>query len=220
MKKFFTLSRTMHGILDLAAPGFAALLWLGDFPHWQIILLSIFTAFAAYTAIYTLNDLVGIAVDREKFTEGGINEGYSVEASDMRYPLAQNILSYRSGMIWFAFWFALALVGSYLLNPAIVIILITATVLEVIYCLLLKVTYWRTLISGLVKMSGPIAAVFVVDTILHPTSCYSYLFGSSFGRLVDKMCQRIGTIQLKINASAQKPSPFNLDLKKRGWSFS
>jgi len=164
MKRFFTLSRTTHGILDLAAPGFCAILWLGDFPHWQITLLSIFTAFAAYTAIYALNDLVGIAVDREKFAEGGINEGYSVEASAMRYPLAQNILSYRSGLLWFAFWFATAIIGSYLLNPVIVFILIAAAISEVIYCLLLKVTYWRTLISGLVKMSGPIAAVFVVDT--------------------------------------------------------
>ncbi len=162
MKKFFALSRTTHGVLDLAMPGFVALLWLGDFPHWQVILLSIFTAFAGYTAIYALNDLVGIAVDKEKFA-GGINAGYSVEASDMRYPLAQNVLSYKSGLLWFAFWFVLALIGSYLLNPKIIFILIAAAILEVIYCLLLKVTYLRTLVSGLVKSSGPIAAIFVVD---------------------------------------------------------
>ena len=166
MKRYFSLSRTMHGILDLAAPGFCAILWLGDFPRWDIILISIITAFAAYTAIYALNDLVGLSVDREKFAQGGINQGYSVEASDMRYPLAQNALSYRNGLLWFVFWFALALVGCYLLNPVIVWILIAAAILEVVYCLLLKVTYWRTLISGLVKMSGPIAAVFVVDA--HP----------------------------------------------------
>ncbi len=163
MKQFLALSRTMHGILDLAAPGFCAVLWLGSFPSWQIIALSIFTAFAAYTAIYALNDLVGIAVDRQKFTEGGINAGYSVESSNMRYPLAQNILPYRSGLLWFAFWFAVALACSYLLNPVIVLILIAAALLEVVYCLLLKVTYWRTLVSGLVKASGPISAIFVVD---------------------------------------------------------
>jgi 4-hydroxybenzoate polyprenyltransferase len=162
MKRFFALSRTTHGVLDMATPGFCALLWLGDFPRWQIILLSLFTAFAAYTAIYALNDLVGIAVDREKFA-GGINAGYSVEASDMRYPLAQNVLSFRDGLLWFAGWFALALIGSYLLNPAIVIILIAAAILEVVYCLLFKITYLRTLVSGLVKSGGPIAAVFAVD---------------------------------------------------------
>ncbi len=168
MKKFFALSRTTHGVLDLATPGFCALLWLGDFPQWQVILLSVFTAFAAYTAIYALNDLVGIIVDKEKFA-GGINAGYSVEASDMRYPLAQNVLSYRSGVLWFAVWFIAAIVGSYLLNPLIVIILVTASVLEVIYCLLLKVTYLRTFVSGLVKSSGPIAAVFVVEPSPSPS---------------------------------------------------
>jgi 4-hydroxybenzoate polyprenyltransferase len=162
MKRFFALSRTTHGILDLAMPGFVALLWLGAFPPLWMTSLSIFTAFTAYTAIYALNDLVGISVDREKFS-GGMNAGYSVEASDMRYPLAQNILPYRSGWFWFAAWFALALIGSYILNPVIVLILTAATVLEVIYCLLLKITYLRTFVSGLVKSSGPIAAIFVVD---------------------------------------------------------
>jgi len=164
MNRFFALSRTSHGILELATPAFCALLWLGGLPHWTTILLSLFTAFAAYTAIYALNDLVGIFVDREKFSGSGINAGYSVEASELRYPLARNILSIRQGTLWMAFWFALALVGSYILNPVIVFILITAALLEVVYCLLLKVTYLRTFVSGLVKASGPIAAVFVVNT--------------------------------------------------------
>jgi 4-hydroxybenzoate polyprenyltransferase len=163
MKRFFALSRTTHGILDLAMPGFVALLWLGEFPPLLTIALSLFTAFAAYTAIYALNDLVGVMVDREKFAEG-INAGYSVEASDLRYPLARDILPYRNGFAWFAIWFALALAGSYFLNPVIVVILITAAILEVIYVLLLKVTYLRTFVSGLVKSSGPIAAIYVVDT--------------------------------------------------------
>jgi 4-hydroxybenzoate polyprenyltransferase len=162
MKRFFALSRTTHGVLDLAMPGFVALLCLGKFPQWQIILLSVFTAFAGYTAVYTLNDLMGVAVDKEKFI-GGINPGYSVEASTFRHPLAQNALSYQNGLLWFAGWFIAALVGSYLLNPAIIVILITAAFLEVIYCLLFKVTCLRTLVSGLVKSSGPIAALYVID---------------------------------------------------------
>lgn len=169
MQRFLALSRTSHGVLDLATPGFCALLWLGGFPHWSIILLSIFTAFAGYTAIYALNDLVGLAVDREKFAVTGLNAGYSVEASEMRYPLARNILSYQSGWAWMIFWFILAGIGSYLLNPFIVIILIAAAILETIYCLLLKVTYLRTFVSGMVKASGPIAAIFVVDRNPSPT---------------------------------------------------
>lgn len=163
MKRFFALSRTTHGVLDIAGPGFSALLWLGAFPEWQVLLLSLVTAFAGYTAIYALNDLVGVTVDREKFAGEGINQGYSVEASDMRYPLAQNLLSMRSGLVWFLFWITIALIGSYLLNPTIILIVVSATLLEIVYCKLFKVTYLRTLVSGLVKASGPIAAVFVVN---------------------------------------------------------
>ena len=173
MKRFFALSRTSHGILDLATPAFCALLWLGSFPQLPVILLSLFTAFAGYTAVYALNDLVGVKVDKEKFAGSGINPGYSVEASEQRYPLAQNLISFKGGLFWMGTWFILALAGSYLLNPVIVFILLAAAVLETIYCLLLKVTYLRTLVSGVVKTSGPIAAVFVVDS--NPSSYFLLL---------------------------------------------
>lgn len=163
MRRFLALSRSTHGILDVALPGFAALLWLGDLPPWPVLLLSVFTAVAGYTAIYALNDLVGIHVDREKFATGGINPGYAVEATALRHPLAQGRLSLRSGLAWFATWYALTLVGAYLINPPIVLVVLLAALLEVAYCALLKVTYWRTLVSGLVKSCGPVAAVFVVQ---------------------------------------------------------
>jgi len=162
MERFWALSRTTHGVLDLAMPGFVALLWLGAFPPFWTIVLSLFTAFAAYTAIYALNDLVGLAVDKEKFA-GGINAGYSVEASDLRYPLARNALSIRNGLLWCIVWYAAALIGAYFLNPFIDVILIAAAILEAIYVFLFKVTYLRTFVSGLVKSSGPVAAIFVVD---------------------------------------------------------
>ncbi len=101
-------------------------------------------------------------MDKEKF-RGGINPGYLIEASAYRHPLAQNMVSVRGGLLWFAAWFTAALIGSYLLNPAIVVILIAAAVLEVIYCLLLKVTCLRTFIGGMVKSAGPVAAIFAMD---------------------------------------------------------
>lgn len=163
MSRFFALSRTNHAILDITAPAFCALLWLGDFPRWDTILLSLFTAFAAYTAIYALNDLLGIRCDREKFANLRVNPGYGVEASPQRHPLAQGLLSVRSGLLWAGTWFALALIGSYVLNPTIVLVLLGAAALESIYCLLQNVTHLRTLVSGVVKTCGPIAAILVVD---------------------------------------------------------
>lgn len=163
MRRFLALSRSAHGILDVALPGFAALLWLGTLPAWPILALSVFTAVAGYTAIYALNDLVGVKTDQEKFAAVGLTPGYSVEASELRYPLAQKLLSVRSGLAWFGFWYVLTLIGAWLINPPIVLIVLAAAVLEIAYCLLLKVTYWRTLVSGLVKSCGPFAAVFVVQ---------------------------------------------------------
>ncbi len=161
MRRFLALSRSKHGMVDAAMPGFVALLWLGHLPSARVLLLSLLTAAAGYTAIYALNDLLGVKADREKFA-GGINQGYSLEASRMRHPLAQGMLSMSGAVSWFVVWYALTLIGAYLLNPALVWIVIAAAVAEAVYCLLLKVTFWRMLVSGLVKSAGPIAAVFVV----------------------------------------------------------
>lgn len=162
MRKFLALSRSTHGVLDIAMAGFAALLWLGHFPEWKVLLVALVTAGAGYTAIYALNDLLGVKVDREKFAGQGINPGYSVEASDLRYPIAQGKLSLKSGIVWFACWYAVALVGAWWLNPLLVFVVLAAPFLEAGYCMLLKVTYWRVVVSGLVKSLGPVAAVLTV----------------------------------------------------------
>ena len=162
MKKFLALSRSTHGVLDIAMAGFAALLWLGHLPSWPVLAVALVTALAGYTAIYALNDLIGVKVDREKFAGAGPNPGYSVEASDLRYPIAQGQLSLGAGIAWFSAWFVVALVGAWWLNPFLVVVVLAAPVLETLYCVLFKVTHWRVLVSGLVKSLGPIAAVLAV----------------------------------------------------------
>lgn len=65
-KLLLGLSRTPHGLLDVATPGLAALLCLGHFPDTSVIIVGLITAFAGYTAVYALNDLVDRRVDRER----------------------------------------------------------------------------------------------------------------------------------------------------------
>ncbi|MBE9537563.1 MAG: UbiA family prenyltransferase [Proteobacteria bacterium] len=163
MKRFFALSRTQHGIIDLSTTAFAALIWLGSFPDLSFTALALLTAFAGYTAIYALNDLMGQKVDKEKHDGGVLQSGYSVEASDDHHPLVQGVLSTNAALAWMGFWLLVALVGSWLLNPVIIIILGVGCVFEIAYCKLLKVTHWRILLSGVVKACGPVAAVFAVD---------------------------------------------------------
>lgn len=161
MRRFLALSRSAHGLLDIAMPGFVALLWLGHFPSWPVLALSLGAAVAGYTAIYALNDIMGVGDDKGKVA-GGVRPGYSVEASAMRYPIAQNLIGMKAALAWFGFWIAVAVACIWLLNPTILAILLAAAVLEIIYVRLFKVTWWRTLISGLVKSAGPVAAVYAV----------------------------------------------------------
>ena len=51
------------------------------------------------------------------------------------------------------------------MNPICAMIFLAGGLLEAIYCLLLRVTYLRTLVSGVVKTLGAIAAVFAVGPV-------------------------------------------------------
>jgi 4-hydroxybenzoate polyprenyltransferase len=162
---FMALSRTLHGLLDLATPALGALLWLGGFPPLGVTLLGLLTAFAGYTAVYALNDLVDIVHDRRKLAYRGVptdQQGY-LDAVMVRHPLAQGLLSIPAGIGWVVFWSALALMGAYKLNPVCFYLFLAGTGLEVVYCLMLRFSQFRTLLSGLVKTTGGIAAVFAVD---------------------------------------------------------
>jgi 4-hydroxybenzoate polyprenyltransferase len=163
LKLFFSLSRTPHGLLDIAAPALSALLWLGVFPSWPVILLGLTAAFAGYTAIYALNDLVDFKIDTEKMKEYSPNKaGDYLDALLIRHPIAQGVLSFRKGLFWVFAWGALAFVAAYALNPLCALILLLGTGLEIAYCLTIRVTHLRTLVSGVVKTLGGMAGVFAV----------------------------------------------------------
>ena len=164
LKLYFALSRTPHGLLDMCTPAFGALLWLGHFPPLGVILLGLITTFAGYTAVYALNDVIDFEADKEK----AATDGFSTSQSDLdslivRHPMAQGLLSFKQGLIWTLAWGSVALVGAYILNPVCVLIFLAGCSLEAIYCMLWRVSPFRTIVSGAVKTSGAIAAVFAVD---------------------------------------------------------
>jgi 4-hydroxybenzoate polyprenyltransferase len=170
LKLFLALSRTPHGLLDLATPGLSALLCLGAFPPAKVILLGLITVFAGYTAVYALNDLVDYRTDIAKIRDGRQMEAGYLDGMMVRHPMAQGLLSFWEGLVWALAWTAVALVGAYLLNPVCALIFIAGAVLETVYCLMLRVSHWRTLVSGVVKTLGGIAAAFAVDP--HPSPVF------------------------------------------------
>ncbi len=165
-KAFLALSRTPHGIIDMATPCFAALVWLGGFPPLWVTVLGLVTAFSGYTAVYALNDVVDFHQDRKKIAmvETSSSHGdIDIDGVWVRHPLAQGILPYSSGVLWVAAWSSLAMTGAWILNPICLLIFLTGCLLEILYCRMLTVSHYRILISGMVKTLGAIAAVFAVD---------------------------------------------------------
>ena len=161
---FLALSRSPHLLLDLATPGLAALLCLGAFPAASVIVLGLITAFSGYTAVYALNDIIDYRVDKELIHSYTAHESKpDLDSVFVRHPLAQGMLSYKEALFWTIAWAVPALAGAFSLNPICLVIFLGASLFEVIYCYLLKITHLRTIISGIVKTSGPIAAVFAVN---------------------------------------------------------
>lgn len=166
LKLFLALSRTPHGIIDMTAPCFAALLWLGGFPSVDVVLVGLLTVFAGYTAVYALNDVIGYRTDREKIRDGALPPapaGGDLDATMVRHPMAQGALSFREGTVWTLIWSAVAVAGAWHLNPVCVAIFAAGCLLEAVYCLLWRVSPFRAVVSGAVKTTGAVAAVFAVD---------------------------------------------------------
>jgi 4-hydroxybenzoate polyprenyltransferase len=148
----------------MATPAFAALLWHGSFPSLKITLLGLITAFAGYTAVYALNDLVDYRVDKKRVDEGLFPALQNdLDSIFVRHPLAHGLLPFKKALLWIVAWAFLALLGAYLLNPACAVIFLGGCLLEAIYCILWNSGYLKVLISGAVKTSGAMAAVFAVD---------------------------------------------------------
>jgi 4-hydroxybenzoate polyprenyltransferase len=164
IKLFMALSRTPHGLLDMCTPLLTALLWLGHPPEMEIIVKGMIAAFAGYTAVYALNDIVDYRSDKEKLKNADLqrNNGY-LDAVYIRHPLAQGFLSMPEAVAWACGWMMISLLCAYLLNPVCALILVGGCLLEILYCLLLQVSHLRTLVSGIVKTLGGLAAIFAVD---------------------------------------------------------
>ncbi|MDD3990672.1 MAG: UbiA family prenyltransferase [Desulfobacterales bacterium] len=169
LKLFMALSRTPHGMIDMATPALGALLWLGALPPLEVILVGLVTVFSGYTAVYALNDLVDCLADRDKVRAGGYqgDDDY-LDGALVRHPLAQGMLGFRAGAAWAVGWTVLAMIGAWWLNPVCLVIFLAACVLEVAYCRLWRVSPFRTVISGVVKTAGTVAAVFAVDPAPSP----------------------------------------------------
>jgi 4-hydroxybenzoate polyprenyltransferase len=163
-KLLLGLSRTPHGVLDMATPAMAALLWLGHFPAASTVIVGLITAFAGYTAVYALNDIVDCRVDVERLSIGeGSGALFDVDAIMAPHPIARGLLPFKIGFIWMLFWAVVALTGAWWLNPVCALIFMISASLETLYCKLLRITHLKIIPSAIVKATGGLAGVYAVD---------------------------------------------------------
>jgi len=161
---YLGLSRTPHGLLDVATPAMAALLWLGSFPSWPVIIVGLVTAFAGYNAVYALNDLIDYRVDCDRISQKEDKlVFFHVDELLVRHPIAKGLLSFQQGLIWCCVWAVVAIVGAFWLNPMCVGVFFVSAFFEALYCRLLKVTHLKVIPSAIVKSSGGLAGVLAVD---------------------------------------------------------
>ena len=164
LKLLFALSRTPHGLVDMAAPALAALLCLGHFPPLPVVIIGIITVFAGYTAVYALNDVIDFQTDKQKVCLGGYCDGEDfLDGALIRHPMAKGVLDFSTGLVWTVCWALIALAGAWWLNPVCLYIFLAGCILEGLYCLLLRVTPVRAVINGVVKTLGAVAAVYAVE---------------------------------------------------------
>ena len=214
------LSRTPHSLLDMCTPLLAALLWLGRPPELQVILLGTIAVFAGYTAVYALNDIVDYRNDVKKIAQAEFHRdiGY-LDAAYIRHPLAHRFLSMSEAVAWTGFWVTVSLSCAFVLNPVCALILVIGCILEILYCLLLQVSHLRTLVSGIVKTLGGLAAIFAVDASPDPTLLLLIFFWLFFGKSVVRMSRLTGMTSRRIITCRLKLFRF-LSARKRQASLS
>ncbi len=162
-KRFIGLSRMTHSILDIAHPLIGAILVCGTFPKMSIIAIGLLAAFAGFTAVFALNDVMDARVDAEKMARYRKNtEAFDLDSVGSRHPIAQGILSQDAAIAWVVSWGLLALLLAFVLNPLCPVLLLAAIALEMVYCRLLRITHWKTLLSGVMVALGGLAGVYAV----------------------------------------------------------
>ncbi len=175
VRAYFGLSRMSHSVLDIAHPCVGALVALGSFPQAIPLMIGLIAAFAGFTAVFAINDLVDWRVDTERMQKYCRDSSqFDLDSLGYRHPIAQEKLSFRKALAWVLFWGLLSLTLAFVLNPLCCLLFLIAISLEVCYCKLLRKTHWKTLLSGCMVGVGAVAGIYAYKN--SPSLAYVFSF--------------------------------------------
>lgn len=150
-------SRVVQATLSVAQPFAVAMVALHGFPSMDRLLLGLSAAWAGFLAVFALNDLLDVGLDRARFAHLRDLDGFDVDSALSRHPLAQGQISFGAGVAWISILAVYALVAAFILSPWAAGLFLLAGALEVIYCKLAQVTPLKFLASGVMVAVGALA---------------------------------------------------------------
>lgn len=114
-------------------------------------------------------------VDAQKMAAGDRSGAqFDLDSLGHRHPLAQGKLSLGASLAWVIFWGALSFALAFLVRPVCAWLLLAAAGFEVEYCILLRVTPWKTVFTGLNVAVGGLAAPYAVQAAPSPAFILLY----------------------------------------------
>lgn len=147
----------LQATLSVAQPFSVALIALHGLPSVDRLLLGLSAAWAGFLAVFALNDLLDVDLDRARFAHLRGFEGFDIDSALSRHPLAQRQVPFPLGVTWIAGLALYALAGAYLLNPFAAALFLLAALLEALYCKLARLTPLKFLVSGAMVGVGALA---------------------------------------------------------------
>jgi 4-hydroxybenzoate polyprenyltransferase len=168
LRALFGFSRSVQATLSVAQPFAVALVALHGFPSPDRLIIGISAAWAGFLAVFALNDLLDVEMDRARFSHLRQYEAFDIDSALVRHPLAQRQLGLRLGILWIGALGAYALVAAYLLNPPAAGLFLLAALLELVYCKLAGITPWKTLASGAMVGVGALAGWLAMTNEIRP----------------------------------------------------
>ena len=157
LRPILGFSRVLQATLSVAQPFVAALIALHGFPSPDRLILGLSAAWAGFMAVFALNDLMDLEVDRASLSHKRGYESYDIDSAMSRHPLAHQQISLAAGRIWIGALATYAIAAAYLLNPPAVLLFLAAATLELTYCKLARRTPLKFLVSGAMVGVGALA---------------------------------------------------------------
>jgi 4-hydroxybenzoate polyprenyltransferase len=154
----FDLSRGRQALLNIVQPGIGAVLAAGGLPGARALGIGLVASWAGFFSVFSLNDVLDRKIDAEALRSGEDDaRGFDVDNAFQLHPLAHGSLSLRLSVAWVLGLAAVAAIGAALLAPLALLFFGLAVAIEVVYCALRRVTWAKTILSGLMVGCGGLA---------------------------------------------------------------